>query len=305
MVTLIVWAGATFVCTALIAGNLGWAPQTQANRTEGWFLNPNTAGTLCGALLCLSGPLSPRIDRSHLGWRSKLAGYAPFFASAILFTGLLLTRSRGALISTGLSLGGLIVLQGVIGRVKIKPILTSAAILLVLALIVVGIGGSVVDRAKTLVVDANLRHFIFYVHWKNFLAHPLRGYGLGSFDTVNRMTLTSGTFADLWNIRAAENVYLQWLVEAGVIGSSLMFSCIGIIVAVTVLGLKSSRTFSMLAIMLTVDSVFLIHGLFDFGLQTPSLELFWAFILGAQYSLANPHLEQGGLLSDPTPCKCL
>src|SRR3569832_1901825 len=70
---------------------------------------------------------------------------------------------------------------------------------------------------------------MFAVYWRAFQESPLMGYGLGTFDIVNKLNLSYSTFGEDWSQRAAHNVYLQWLLEAGLIGAIPMFSCFGLI----------------------------------------------------------------------------
>ena len=67
--------------------------------------------------------------------------------------------------------------------------------------------------------NAAFRDLVAGNAWRAFWAAPLAGHGLGSFDTVFKTAMTPATFPALWNIHAAENLYMQWLVEAGVIGA--------------------------------------------------------------------------------------
>ena len=116
---------------------------------------------------------------------------------------------------------------------------------------------------------------------------PLFGYGLGSAQTVNKTLINVSNFENLWNVRAILNVYLQWLEEAGLLGATPMFLCIGVLMATTLK--RASRRSNMrrlLAGLLAANAVVLIQGASDFALEAPSMANFWAWLLGLQFSLA-------------------
>ena len=281
------YAGCAFALIALFVAAAQLIPQSQAHRIEAWFLNPNSAGAAFGALLCLSGPLSEPVVRPEAGLRRRLAAWGRRGAGAVLLIALLLTRSRAALGATAAALVLLVVLQAACHRLEPKRLAAPAVIAALLGLVALAQEQSVFSRFSSLGSDAALRRYIFDVHWANVLQRPWLGYGLGAFATLNRATLTAASFPRLWNINAAENVYLQWLVEGGVLGAGAMFLAIGSVVFISARGaVRQASRFRLLSILLSVDALFIIHGLFDFALETPSIALFWSVLLGVQFALA-------------------
>lgn len=281
----VVYAGAAFAIIVLILFATGKIPQTQRGRLEAFFLNPNTAGSVFAAILCLCVGLALRAARqvrTHRRWDGLAGSIA---ASLVLLVALLMTNSRAALAIGAAALFFIIACQVLSRRMSWRhavAVVGAMGSVIVLALI---LSGRVLSRMQSLDKDSTLRGFIFDTHWRAFLESPLTGYGLGSFDTINRSLLTEQSFASLWNIRAAENVYLQWLEEAGILGAAPMFICIGLIIAFTAFQITRKRSMlGPLHALLAVDLLFLLHGVFDFGLQTPSVSLFWAFLLGLQLS---------------------
>ena len=279
----IVYCGAAFCLLAVITFAAGLATQTQHDRLEAFFLNPNTAGSFCAAILCLCAGLVIRGARQvrATGRWDGLAG--SLLCAVIALTALLMTNSRAASAVAVLGLGLIIVWQTLAGRLKVRHAIGVAAIVGGVILIAVLASGRVVSRIGSLDEDASLRGLIGAVHWRAFTDAPWMGHGLGSFETVNRTRLTADTFGSLWNIRSAENVYLQWLEEAGLLGALPMFACIGVILGVTALNISRRRSMlSPLHALMAVNLVFILHGAVDFGLQTPSISTFWAFLLGLQ-----------------------
>jgi O-antigen ligase len=112
------------------------------------------------------------------------------------------------------------------------------------------------------------------------------GYGPGVFETVNKTLISGANFSELWNIRAAMNLYLQWLEQGGLIGAAPMFLCIALILVQTFRGaMERSRMTGPLFALLAADLLVLFHGATDFALETPSVSAFWAFLLGLQFAL--------------------
>ena len=133
----------------------------------------------------------------------------------------------------------------------------------------------------------NGRKALLSAHWSAFLHSPVTGFGLGSFNVVNKLYSNEKSFGDLWYVNATHNVYLQWMEETGVFGSALMFSIIALMLIQIFRGYTVRR--NARAVMLSVlaaSAVILIHGFADFGLQTPAIAQYWALLLGVGYSAA-------------------
>lgn len=97
--------------------------------------------------------------------------------------------------------------------------------------------------------------------------------------------MTSANVETLWSVRAAHNVYLQWLEEAGLFGALPMFALVGLILILSIrrsLRLRTGR--SQHHALVASNLVVLIHGTADFALQVPSIAAFWAFLLGLQFA---------------------
>jgi O-Antigen ligase len=131
------------------------------------------------------------------------------------------------------------------------------------------------------------RQLIYSVHWDAFLASPWFGYGLGTFDEVNKLLETSSNYFVLWNVRAAHNAYLQWLEEAGIFGSIPMFACLAWVLARTAFGTRNRRRMTTwLRACVAASIVILIHSWSDFSLEIPAIAMLWSVLLGSAYALA-------------------
>ena len=141
------------------------------------------------------------------------------------------------------------------------------------------------------------RQVIYSVHWDAFLASPWFGYGIGSFDEVNKLLQNAINYPVLWNIRAAHNVYLQWLEEAGIAGAVPMFACLGLILARIALATQSRRRMTTwLRGVVALSLVVMIHGWSDFSLEIPALAMLWSLLLGCGYAISISHKSKADSL---------
>ena len=264
----------------------------QNHRLSASFQSANTAGTLFGVVLLLAICLVFEGSR-HAGSErgAVLANITlPLAAAGLLGTCLVLTVSRGA--STATLCGCALFLiwemfardwRG-IERRKIVYGLAIAGVILVLAWSGDLLLGRYADSVKDWV---DQRQLIYSVHWDAFLASPWFGYGLGTFDEVNKLLETASNYFVLWNIRAAHNVYLQWLEEAGIFGAIPMFGCLAWIIARTALGSRNRRRMTTwIRACVAASILILIHSWSDFSLQIPALAMLWSILLGSGYALA-------------------
>lgn len=286
----IFWAGVAYAFWAIIifVAGLRIGEVSQSNRLEASLFNPNAAGTLFAVLLAIGFGLSMRVWRSAPP-RERLSRILPFAGGLlILITALGMSGSRGA---TAALLAGLVVfagLQFLIGETRLTwrrtaPLLAASAAVFALLLS----SDLLLSRLGGIDAEFNNRTPLFAMHWDAFLARPWSGYGLGVFDILHQTLLDASTFESQWRVRGAHNVYLEWLLQVGVIGVVPMFAAIGFVLFRTVRGVfERSRMTSVLCALVAADVVFLVHGLSDFALEIPSMSLLWSFLLGLQFSLA-------------------
>lgn len=286
-VEVIVWIGAAYAAISLVSF-LSGTQLAQGGRLSGGFLSANSGGTVFGLLTVLSVALLLRDWKrtAARGLSQRLTGLAVPTAATVLTTVcLLLTASRMGLVATLLATSVLLVWT-LAGRRGGRSGIAVASGLLIIVSAVLALGGNDLLWARLGQDDPTLggRAELFTAHWKAFVASPLFGWGLGSFDVVNMQMMTAETVASLWNSRATHNVYLQWLEEAGLIGALPMFALVGCIV--TPAALRARRTGSgqtLLIGLVCANLVVLIHGLTDFALQVPSIAAFWSLLLGLQF----------------------
>jgi len=256
-------------------------------RLEAHFLAPNTAGGFFALLAIVA--LGPITATFRAGRRSKWADASPYAAAlAVTLVCLLMSGSRGGLVAAAAGFATYLLLQIFAGRIKFGRALLVSAIAGVLILIAIFVAGDLlVSRAFEGGATADARARIGQIHWQAFLAAPWMGYGLGSFEAINRSLITATNFDDLWNIRAVHNVYLQWLEEAGVLGALPMFAAVTVVLTTAFRRtLNRSRMTSLLFALFAAHVVVLVHGISDFDLQTYSFAMTWAYLLGLTFSLS-------------------
>lgn len=269
--------------------SLTWFLASGQPRLSAPFVSPNVAACL---LLCLLFPVLARTVRRLARARGRLVDRAvkaaPYAAYAVLLIlCLTLTASRSAL-----------ALAAILGPLMVEALLLKArprqGIWVAGAAAVFGLGltgliifadRGVFTRLSEATVDASDRWTILNAYWAAFLQSPVHGFGLGTAPTLAKMSMTPDNYDALWNIRAVHNVYLQWLVEGGVVGATLMFATLACLILLAVKGAMRGA-FSSLAPFFAIDLVFLVQGLVDYPLQIPSLAMTWALFLGLQTAVA-------------------
>lgn len=258
-------------------------------RLSGGFLSANSGATVFGMLAVVTTAFLLRQLRrtARVNQEDRLRKLAtPAGSLFFIATCLVLTASRMGLAATGASILVLLAWDLASQR-KIRITIRPRDLALTLAGLVVVAGASVPmwTRVQALDSDAAIRGQIFSTHWNAFLASPIFGRGLGSFDDINGQALTAENYSVLWSIRAAHNVYIQWLEEAGVAGALPMFALIAAIMLVSALHVARMRSGQTLARGLVASGVVvLLHGATDYALQVPSIAAFWAFLLGLQFA---------------------
>jgi O-antigen ligase len=284
----LVWTGGAYALISLITFVAG-AQIAAGDRLSGGFLSANSGATVFGLLAVLSLGLFLRgwQRKAGLGLSRRITAVAgPLSCLSLSVVCLFLTQSRMGLAATLVAAGALLLWTFARSpRGKTPAIVAGGFMLIISGVLFFGGNALIWSRVDALDADTTTRGQIFAAHWQAFLASPLFGYGLGSFDAVNLQIMTAENASALWSIRALHNVYLQWLEEGGLIGAIPMFALIA-----TILGLsiwRSGRvrgTPTPLHGLFCANLVILIHGLTDYGLQVPSVSALWAFLLGLQFA---------------------
>lgn len=257
-------------------------------RLTATLMSPNTAATLMGMGVVFSTMYvtqflqraggAVRLDKLPLDAAVSL-GLAAVFAVALA-----LTASRAGLFSTIVALAVLLTSQVIAQgkKVRVVAIVGGAAALLVAVGVAMRSAELTAARLENLDGDVAVRQAIFAAHWDAFVAAPWFGYGLGSFPAINQLFMTSETLRVLFDVRATHNLYLQWLEEAGVVGSLSMLALLGLVLWSVARSAGKPGTASAIARAAIAAAVLvLLHGLSDFAVQTPAMQALFAVGLGA------------------------
>jgi O-antigen ligase len=296
----ILYGGTVFAVALLAMFLTKTGADADKSRLEGAFRSANTAGTVFGMLVLLSVAETSRALRRPSGPKDRAGPLAraglPAAMTLILVACLAATQSRGALSATAIALSVQLVADAATARGRIRWGLIGGVALLGLLIFAAPslLGQQVLDRFLRAGQDVADRRLIAAVHWNAFLAAPINGYGLGSFDAINRALIAPDNFQPLWIIHAVHNLYIQWLEEAGVLGAVAMFATVGsIVVSAAAATRYRTRARGWLHALIACDILVLLHGLTDFALQTPSVAAFWTLLLGLQLGLAQGSLGRG------------
>lgn len=268
---------------------LDWATSNAGGdrqRLQGSFHAANTVATYLAMLLVLAVGASAAAVRTARPGRVGFAVAPPIGAGLIFLFCLLATASRGGFAAASGALIAFVLLQALSGRIRwSRTVLALLVGLLLLAAAVFAAGDFLVDRFLQEDLQESGRHQLFKAHWNAFLGAPWMGYGIGTFDTMNRLLLDSLNMKEFWSVRAAHNVYITWLEQAGVFGALPMFGCIGSTLYFSIRNTwRRTRMTTSLFALAAVSVAVLVHGATDFALETYSVAAFWSLILGLQFS---------------------
>ncbi|MDG2520485.1 O-antigen ligase family protein [Caulobacter segnis] len=291
--SLTVYAGAAFSAWMFLAYAGGDPTAQYSRRLAGHFLSANTPATLVGMLGVLGLGLAMRRARQAHPSR-RIAAVAPAASATLIFMiCLICTASRAGMAATAVGAALVLVGEGLRGGGKTRPVTLLLVGLASAAALVAFAGDQLIARLFSVSADADVRGTLNSVHWKAFLASPINGYGLGSFNAINRIYLDAQNFPVLWNVNSTHNVYIQWLEEGGLAAALPMFGAIASVIGLTIFhGLRRERMRGWIVAVLGCSAIILLHGWTDFALQAPSVAGLWALLLGIGFSASQSSRRQ-------------
>ena len=192
--------------------------------------------------------------------------------AALPIGALLLSASRGGIVSFGAELG-VLALVLILTRTKRTQLLAGGAVLLVAVLLVSWLGvGQILERLSSvqlLEVTAGKRASMRGDTWRIFLDHPILGTGLGTLQIVfpRYETLYDGKI-----VNHTHNDYLEALAETGLAGGLCCAWFIGVLLTESLKRLRllgNSFTGALQLSGLLACSGFLVHSFVDFNLHIP------------------------------------
>jgi O-antigen ligase len=262
-----------------------------SGRLGSTFINANSYATYAGlGLVCATGLLLVRASdaaRAHLsgkerlravleaisGWRSLLPA-----AWAVMATALLLTGSRGGLLSTTLGLIALLAAFAAAPAERFRPVavLISAAAIAAIAVFVYS-GDKTAERLADLENEQRLN--VYQLTLEAIGDKPWLGTGYGTFEDVFRIyrdERISGI-----NDKA-HNTYLENALELGLPAAGLLFLSIAALFGRCLIGVRV-RQRNAIYPCIGVGATVLIaaHATVDFSLQNPAVAATYALLMGA------------------------
>ena len=274
-----------------------------SDRLSGGFLSANVAASCFGMLAIIAGAALRRNLRNFPGGGGADALNAA--ARSIVVPAVALLFSVGALMLTASRAGiACFILAGLVFAVweagvfdparrremSRRSILIGAGVAVAVLVIILS-GTMFSDRMQSVGTDSADRAVLFSSHWRAFMASPWFGNGLGTFTSTNNSLMTAENWLVLWYQGAAHNVFLQWLEEGGVAGAGAMFACVIVILVVIAGGLSRRRRSRIwLRAVLIASLGVILHGLFDYALEVPSVALQWTLLLGVAAGISTVKL---------------
>jgi O-antigen ligase len=304
--SLFVHAVAVIVCLYAAYGLVTFAsadwrlPWLDMPSTSGFlsstFINRNSFATYAGlGLVVLAGLVLQVYRHSGAGtgghWRLQIAsliettgqGGALLLAGAfVVLVALLLTGSRGGVLSTGLGLFVLGLLTFWRGRKRSFGLLAAMALgTLLAAVTLVAFGESFVANLAARGVTDTGRMTIYLIAARSILDAPLLGYGYGTFaDIFPLYRDRSISIQGAWE--QAHDTYLEVFQGLGLVFGALLVACVVLLMVRCING-AMTRQDSIVVPSVAAAAAFLVgvHALADFSLQIQAVALTFAGVLGA------------------------
>ena len=287
---------------------------------QGWltstFVNRNSFAAYAGiGLTCVCALLLDKIDRHQLQPRSASpkiragldrwlvqyfsmldrTAWGLVFAGMLLLTALLLTGSRGGLVST--MIGTLVLLAVWLRRrLKRRAIVLGTIVGLLALSMTIGFlfGGKVFERFMTLDERAGLRSEIHAFSLEQAKQRPLLGAGLGAFASIYRAERDDSFGPGPWVYFHAHNSYLQFAIEAGLPGLAILLVMVGRAYLQCGAGVAHRRQAALApAAAVGAMSVVGIHCLIDFSAEIPAIAATLSALAGAGVAQSWSYAKNG------------
>jgi hypothetical protein len=274
----------------------GYAPSKLVTST---FINQNHYATFAGIGFVSAAGLILRLYRRQLGrsgylLRLKIAAMIdatgkaalPLALAFVILTGLMLSGTRGGIISTGIGFLALLALS--VQREQHERSwrhLRHEALLLTFAMLVVGVAfvgfsDAFVGRIGRDGVYETGRSLLLLTTVSSILKAPLLGFGYGTFSAAFPMfhdeSLSIWSFWD-----KAHNTYLETLQGLGLLFGGMLIASVIVLVWDCIKGARTRRRdVTIPAIAASVSFLVGTHALVDFSLQIQAVTLTYMAILG-------------------------
>lgn len=265
------------------------------------FYNRNNFGTYAGIGVILMLGLVLRLYRTRLHragpGRLRAAAFIETTGRSgavyicglfIILTALLLTASRGAIVSTGFA--GFVLVVMAFGRRRSKSIDQRDILVFlafIIAMIFIGFGDTLLGKIGQQGFSDESRMAVYRLTIASILDRPLLGYGYGTFADVfpmfrDRTTGVSGAWL------MAHNTYLEVFQGLGLVFGAMLMMAVGALVLRCLKGATIRKVNATLpALAVSVACLVAVNALVDFSLQIQAVTLTFMAILGVGVAQAD------------------
>ncbi len=275
-----------------------WAYQNDLTST---FINRNSYATFAGLGLIVSGALmfqllGRRLRGAHtrramildFADRAFRQAWLPILGIFITTFALLLTHSRGGLLSSGV---GLFILLGSLTYARVIPrkvgVSLNVIIFLICVLIFILAGNAVDVRLANTSLETSIRDDLFATILDAVSFNPYLGTGYGTFEQAFMPHKTFALSFSNWD--KAHNSYLELAFELGIPATLAIVSTFVWFAGVCIHGLvKRNRRHVFAAIGLSATMLVGTHALVDFSLQIPGFTVGYILIVSIAWAQSWP-----------------
>jgi hypothetical protein len=266
------------------------------------FINRNSYATYAGLTLLASIPfmldslqgsyrhgLSSNYGRQYFFENIVLKGWLPLLMIITLISALLLSQSRGGILSTTLAIFMLLIILVVSGKIPQKRTLVWFIVLIAFfAWFSLGQQSidNVVSRFDSITPEGEGRTMVYNLLAKANSENRWLGLGYGSFEESFRL-YRDETISGLYD--KAHNTYLENIFELGLFQAWALFLAILWLALVCLRGVwVRRRNWIFPAIGVAATVLVGAHALVDFSLQIPAVAFTYALIMGAAVAQSLP-----------------
>lgn len=270
-----------------------WFPKTsyQDNLTS-TFVNRNSYSTYAGlGLLCATGLLIHRISITldhDAGRRERLrlllgnlaaSGWLALLAWFYIATALLLTESRGGVVSASIGMATLLIAFAAARTISRRYAAVLAAIVLAggVALFAQS-GGTVSERLAGTELKGQERLRVYDTTTKAISDTPWLGTGYGTFPGIFRI-YRDRSIPNTY--KKAHNSYLESALELGIPAAIALILAVGTTAFYCLIGIRRRRRDVIYpAVGLAATVLVAAHSLVDFSLQIPAVAVTYSLLMG-------------------------
>jgi O-antigen ligase len=269
------------------------------NSVSSTFINHNHFSTFAGlTLLCCSALLYESViaatkygvSKTNMGMqlfleRLILRAWLPLSCFIVISTALILTYSRGGVLSTFVGLIVLLIALNVHKKtINTKILGTFIAFIIMGGSIFYVSADDLVDKINHQGFNDPLRMQVNELVWNAILTNPYVGFGWGSFTeafTLYKSVAITGavSYPVLWDY--AHNTYLETIFELGFPAALAFFYCFLRLALICIKGLFiRKKDWLYPAIGLSATVLIATHATVDFSMQLPAVAYSYALLMG-------------------------